>query len=137
MASPKISCTFITPLEYENGRMARAEAATTASVPVYPVTACKPPRRFSAPVGVVSKLKKREPLATSSHDSTLHNARVTIPVFPIGCLPTTIIVVYEHSFFHLIFYFRHPLLAFSPQVLPLRNIPIFQPPAHPTLILVD
>jgi hypothetical protein len=78
--------------------MARAEAARTASLPVNPVTACKPSRKFSAPVDVVSKLKKKESLATSSHDSALQYARVTIPVFTIGCLPTTITVVYAHSF---------------------------------------
>jgi hypothetical protein len=36
-------------------------------------------------------------MVTSSHDYTLHNARVTIPVFAIGCLPTTITVNFAHS----------------------------------------
>ncbi len=96
MASHKFSFTFIAPLAYDNGRTARAEAATTASVYVDPVTACEPPLRFSATVGMLSKLKRKEPLATSSHDtnlSTLHNARVTIPVCAIGCLPTYSVTV--------------------------------------------
>jgi hypothetical protein len=37
-------------------------------------------------------------LATSSHDSTLHNAPVTFPVFAMGCVPTTITVIYERFF---------------------------------------
>ncbi len=86
MASPKLSFIFVTPEEFENCRKASAEAATTASLPVT-VTACKHPR-FLALVGVVSKLKKtNESLDTSSHDSTLHNARVTIPVFADGGAP--------------------------------------------------
>jgi hypothetical protein len=93
MASPKFSFTFITPQEFENCRKASAVGAATASLPVDPVTACKPPRKFSAPVCVVSKLKKKEPLATSSLDCTLHNARVKIPVFAMGCLPTIITVI--------------------------------------------
>jgi hypothetical protein len=36
----------------------QGQTATTASLPVT-VTACKHPRKFSAPVGVVSKLKKK------------------------------------------------------------------------------
>jgi hypothetical protein len=60
MASPKFSNTFITPQEFESCRNASAEAATTASLPAVPVTACKPPRKFSAPVGVVTKVKKKE-----------------------------------------------------------------------------
>jgi hypothetical protein len=39
MASPKFSFAFISQLEYENCRTARAEAATTASLPLDPVTA--------------------------------------------------------------------------------------------------
>jgi hypothetical protein len=106
MASPKFSFTFITPQEFENCSKARAEAATTSSLSVNPVTACKPPRKFSDSVGVVSKLKKKEPLATSSHDSNLHNARVTIPVFAIGCVPTTITLIYAHSFSSLLLFLQ-------------------------------
>jgi hypothetical protein len=55
------------------------------------------PRKFSAPVGVVSRLnKKNESLDTSPHDSFLHNARVTIYVFAIGYMPTIITVIYAH-----------------------------------------
>jgi hypothetical protein len=108
MASPKFSFTIITPQEFENCRKASAEAATTASLPVDPVTSCKPPRKFSAPVGVVTRLKKtKEPSATSSHDSTLHKARLTIPVFAIGCVPKTITVIYAHLFSPLLL-FLHP-----------------------------
>jgi hypothetical protein len=69
MAPPKFSFTVITPQIFENRRKASAVAATTVALPG------KPPRNFSAPVGVVSKLKeKNESLAISSHDSTLHKA---------------------------------------------------------------
>jgi hypothetical protein len=71
MASPKFSLIFVTPQEFKKCRKASAEAATIASLPVTGAT-CKLPRKFSAAVGVVSKLKKKnESLATSSHDSTL------------------------------------------------------------------
>jgi hypothetical protein len=53
MASPIFSFTFITPREFENRRKASAVTATTAALPG------KPPRKFSAPVGVVSRLKKK------------------------------------------------------------------------------
>jgi hypothetical protein len=59
MSLPNFPFTFITPQEIENCRKAGAEAATTLSAD--PVTACKPSRKFSAPVGVVTKLKKKEP----------------------------------------------------------------------------
>jgi hypothetical protein len=57
MASHNFSFIFVTD-EFENCRKASAEAATTASLPVNG-TACKPPRKFLDPVGVVSKLKKK------------------------------------------------------------------------------
>jgi hypothetical protein len=98
MASPKFYFIFVTPEKFENCRKASDGAATTASLPVTGA-ACKPPRKFSAPVGVVCKLKKKnESLTISSHDSTLHNVPVTIPVFAIGCLPTIITIIYAHSF---------------------------------------
>jgi hypothetical protein len=104
MVSPKFSFYFHRSTilresqEFENCCKARDEAATTVSLPVDPVTACQPTGKFTASVGVVSKLKKKEPSATSSHDSTLHNAQVTIPVSAIGCVPTTITVIYAHPF---------------------------------------
>ncbi len=58
MASPKFSFIFVTPEEFENCRKASDGVAATASLPVTDA-AYKPPRKFSAPVGVVSKLKKR------------------------------------------------------------------------------
>jgi hypothetical protein len=58
MASPKFYFIFITPQEFENRRKASAVAATTAALPLTGA-ARKPPRKFSAPVGVVSKLKKK------------------------------------------------------------------------------
>ena len=98
MASPKYSFIFVTPEEFENCRTASDGAATTASWPVTGA-ACQPPRTFSAPVGVMSKLKKKnESLAISSHDSTLHNAPVTIPVLAIGCVPTKITLIYVSGF---------------------------------------
>jgi hypothetical protein len=78
----------------------------------------------------VSKLKKKkESLAISSHDSTLHNAPVTIPIFAIqvGCVPTKITVIYVFADIDLI-------LAVRLRVRPLSNIRIFQLPAHPTLM---
>jgi hypothetical protein len=59
MASHIFSFIVVTPEEYDNCQKAEesARAATTASLPVTGA-ACKPPRKFSAPVGVVSKLKK-------------------------------------------------------------------------------
>jgi hypothetical protein len=87
-------------------------ADTTASLPVTGA-ACEPPRKFSAPVtglspvGVLSRLKKKnELLATSSHDSILHNAPVTIPVCAIRCLPTIITVIYAHSFSPLLLFLQ-------------------------------
>jgi hypothetical protein len=57
MALPKFSFTVfftvITQEEFDDRRKATALAATTAALPA------KPPRKFSAPVGVVSKLKKK------------------------------------------------------------------------------
>jgi hypothetical protein len=50
MASPNFSFTFITPQEFENCCKASAETTTTASLPVDPVTAYKPPHKISAPV---------------------------------------------------------------------------------------
>jgi hypothetical protein len=92
MASPNF--VFVTTEESENCRTASAEAATTASLPVT-CAACKPSSKFSAPVGVVSQLKKKnESLANCSHVCTLQNAPVTIPVFAIGCVPTKITVIY-------------------------------------------
>jgi hypothetical protein len=58
MASPKFSFVFVTPEEFENHCKASDGAASTASLPVTGA-ACKPPRKYSAPVGVVSKLKKK------------------------------------------------------------------------------
>ncbi len=144
MASPKYSFIFVTPEEFENCRKASGGAATTASLPVTGRgAACQPPRTFSAPVGVMSKLKKKnESLATSSHDSTLHNAPVTIPVFSYWMSANN---NYSYLFmrihFLLCYYFcSHP--AFRPRVPPLRNILKlhrnilnFLPPAQPTLIL--
>jgi hypothetical protein len=104
---------------------------------------CKPPRKFLAPVGVVSTLKKtNESLATSSADSTLHNAPVIVPVFAIGCLPILIKVIYAHSFspfsffaviLHFVLEFRSVFVLKIPKLF--REIPIFQPPAQPILIL--
>jgi hypothetical protein len=108
MASPKFSFLLVTPEEFENCRKASDGdgAATTASLPVTGA-ACKPPRKFSAAVGVVSKLqKKNESLDTSSYDSTLHNARVTIPVFAIECLPKIITIIYAHSFSPLLLFLQ-------------------------------
>ena len=60
MASHKFSFIVVTPEEYENCQKAEesARAATTASLPVTGA-ACKPPRKLSVPVSVVSKLKKK------------------------------------------------------------------------------
>jgi hypothetical protein len=107
MALHNFSFIVVTPEEFENCHRASAEVASTPSLDSLPVTSatCKPPSKFSAPVGVVSKLKKKnESLAISSHDSTLHNAPVTTPVFVIGCVPTKFTVIYAHSF--------SPLLSF-------------------------
>ncbi len=56
MALTKLSFTVITQEEFDNHRKAAALAATTAALPA------KPARKFSAPVGVVSKLKKETEL---------------------------------------------------------------------------
>ena len=60
MASHNFSFIVVTPEEFENRMKADecARAATAASLPVTGA-ACKAPRKFSAPVGVVSKLKKK------------------------------------------------------------------------------
>jgi hypothetical protein len=142
MASPKYSFIFVTPEEFENCRTASDGAATTASWPVTGA-ACQPPRTFSAPVGVMSKLKKKnESLAISSHDSTLHNAPVTTPVFPYWMSANNSYLFMRIHFLLRYYFCSHP--AFRPRlgVQPLRNIlkllrniPNFQPPAQPTLIL--
>ncbi len=59
MASHNFSFIVVTPEEFENCRKASDGAATTASLPVIGA-ACKPPRKFLAPVDVVSKLKKKK-----------------------------------------------------------------------------
>jgi hypothetical protein len=53
MALPKFSFTVITQEELDARRKEAAVAATKAALHA------KPPRQFSAPVGVVSKLKKK------------------------------------------------------------------------------
>jgi hypothetical protein len=94
MASPKFYFIFVTPEEFEN---CNAEAATTASLPVTGA-ACKPPRKFSVPAGVVSQLKKKnESLANSSHVCNLHNAPVTIPVSAICQQKITIFMFLQAS----------------------------------------
>jgi hypothetical protein len=55
MASPKFSFTFITQQEYDDRRKASAVAATTTEFKL----PGKPPCTISVPVGVVSKLKKK------------------------------------------------------------------------------
>jgi hypothetical protein len=66
MALPKFSFTVISQEESDACRKEEAVAATTAAVPA------QSPRQFSAPVGVVSKLKKKtESLACTNLDFTL------------------------------------------------------------------
>jgi hypothetical protein len=57
MDSPIFSFTFITPQELENRRNRRKASAVTLTTAALPG---KPPHKFSAPVGVVSKLKKKK-----------------------------------------------------------------------------
>jgi hypothetical protein len=76
MALPKFSFNVISQEEFDARLKERAVAAATAAWPV------QPPRRFSAPVGVVSKLKKKSDSSFSTlNDYTLPKAQVTIPVF--------------------------------------------------------
>ena len=76
MALPKFSFNVISQEEFDARLKERAVAATTAALPV------QPPRRFSAPVGVVSKIKKKSDSSFSTLlDFTLSKAQVTIPVF--------------------------------------------------------
>ncbi len=120
MALPKWSFTVITQEEFDARRKATAVAATTAALPA------KPPRQFSAPVGVVSKLKKKtESFSSTNLDCTLPNAQVTIPVFAMLHVPTTITIIYAHSLSLVCYYFcRHPILACRPRVRHLRNFPL-------------
>jgi hypothetical protein len=60
MALPKFSFNVISQEEFDARLKERAVAATTAALPV------QPPRRFSAPVGVVSKIKKKSDPTFSS-----------------------------------------------------------------------
>ena len=53
MALPKFSFNVISQEEFGARRKEQAVAATTAALPA------QPPRRFSAPVGVVPKLKTK------------------------------------------------------------------------------
>jgi hypothetical protein len=61
MASHNFSFIVVTPEEFENRMKADecARAATTASLPVTGA-ACKPPRKLSAPVVVVPKLRVKK-----------------------------------------------------------------------------
>jgi hypothetical protein len=59
MASPNFSPIFVTQQEFENRRKDSAVAAATAALPVTGA-ACKPPRKFSAPVRVMSKPKEKK-----------------------------------------------------------------------------
>jgi hypothetical protein len=78
MGLTKFSFTVITQEEFDDRRKATALAATTAVLPA------KLPRKFSAPVGLVSKLKKEtESLSCSNlaSDCAFSDAQVTFPVF--------------------------------------------------------
>ena len=65
---------LVTSEEFENCRIASDGAAATASLPVTGA-ACKPPGKFSAAVGVVSKLKRKK------------NHWLSAPMIPLSTMP--------------------------------------------------
>ncbi len=98
MALPKFSFNVISQEEFDARRKEQAVAATTAALPT------QPPRRFSVPVEVVPKIKKKSDSLFFTHLyftlPIVPNAQVTIPVFAMLRVPATIL----YSSFMLLFF---------------------------------
>jgi hypothetical protein len=132
MALPKFSFNVISQEEFDARRKKEAVAATTAALPA------QPPRQFSAPVVVVSKLKKqifRPPFRSSKVIPVNSYMEVVGAIF---LAPDLVVIVSSASSLMLKFFrslmSKSLLTTLTHHARKMSQNLFSQPPAHPLTI---
>jgi hypothetical protein len=132
MALPKLSFTIITQEEFDARRKEEAVAATTAALPA------QPPRQFSAPVVVVSKLKKKcsRPPFRSSKVIPVNSYMEVVGAIP---LAPDLVVIVSYASSHMLKFCRSLmakslLTTLTHHARKLSQNLLSQPSAHPLAI---